>query len=210
MYVPKPFVETDPAVLHRLIETHDFALLVVSGGPGEAPEAVHLPVVLDPARGPRGTLESHMARANPLWRRFESGGEVLVVFQGAHGYVSPTWYQAPEASVPTWNYEAVHAYGTPRLIEDMEAARAQQARLVARYESAPGGWRMDGTKEGLVDGLLRGIAPFEIEIARLEGVRKLNQNKPPADRRGVVAGLRATGRPGDAALADLMEEATDL
>ena len=210
MYVPKPFVETDPDVLRGLIEAHDFGLLIVSGGAGAAPEAVHLPFVLDPARGPHGTLESHMARANPLWRRFAEGAEVLVVFQGAHGYVSPTWYEAPEASVPTWNYEAVHAYGVPRLVEAPEAARAQQARLVARYEAAPGGWRIDGARAGLVEGMLRGITAFEIEIARLEGKRKLSQNKTAADRRGVAAGLRATGRPEDAALAELMEAATVL
>lgn len=210
MYVPRAFVEADPAVLHGLIEVNDFGLLVLSGGPGEAPEAAHLPVVLDRTRGPHGMLETHMARANPLWKRFDSVTEVLVVFQGAHGYVSPNWYRAPEASVPTWNYEAVHAYGTPRLIADPEAALAQQARLVARYESAPGGWRMDGAKAGMIEGLLRGIVAFEIEISRIEGVRKLNQNKTAEDRRGVVAGLRATGRPGDTALADLMEAATEL
>ncbi|MDA0703518.1 MAG: FMN-binding negative transcriptional regulator [Proteobacteria bacterium] len=210
MYVPRAFAEADPAVIHGLIEANDFGLLVLSGAPGAAPEAAHLPFFLDRARGARGTLETHMARANPLWKRFDSKTEVLTVFQGAHGYVSPNWYRAPEASVPTWNYEAVHAYGIPRLIEDPEAALAQQARLVARFESAPGGWTIAGAKEGMVEGLLRGIVAFEIEIARIEGVRKLNQNKTAEDRRGVVAGLRATGRPGDAALAELMAEVTEL
>ena len=117
MYIPRHFAFPDGAEsrLHDLIEAHNFGLLVAGGDDG-APEAAHLPFVLDRARGPLGTLIAHVARANPIWRRLAPGREVLIVFQGPHAYVSPDWYAA-SGLVPTWNYVAVHGYGVPRLLD---------------------------------------------------------------------------------------------
>ena len=121
MYLPRHFAEDDTAVLHRLMGRYDVALLVttVDG----APFASHLPLLVEPGAGPNGTLKGHMSRANPQWRGFAGGGEALAVFQGPHAYVSPSWY-AGESVVPTWNYTAVHAYGTPRAIVDHHATLA--------------------------------------------------------------------------------------
>ena len=117
MYIPKLFREEDISTLHQLMQAYSFATLVTQHD--GAPYASHLPLTLCPEAGPFGTLMGHMARANPQWRDFEVDGEqeVLVIFQGPHTYVSPSWY-AVQPSVPTWNYAAVHAYGMPRLIED--------------------------------------------------------------------------------------------
>jgi transcriptional regulator len=202
MYTPAPFAETDTATLHALIAANGFGLLVtVADG---APVVSHLPFTLDRARGRHGTLLSHMARANPQWRGFDGGGEALAVFQGPHGYVSPRWYR-PGAAVPTWNYAVVHAWGVPRIVEDAASVRRQQADLAAAYEgNAADAWSLERQPGGYIDGMLRGIVAFELPIARLEGKFKLSQNRSAADRAGVVDGLRGSGRPGDAALADLM------
>lgn len=206
MYVPGHFAETGLGRLHDLMRRFDFALLVVGGEDGP-PEAAHIPFMLDPARGPRGTLLAHMARANPLWRRFGAGHEALIVFQGPHGYVSPRWYVEPAASVPTWNYAAVHAYGIPRLVEDPAAVRAMLARLVEIQETGrPRPWRMAEARPGLIDAMARAIVAFEIPIARLEGKLKLSQNKSAEDRSGVVAALTAAGDEASPALAALMTE----
>jgi len=211
MYVPGHFAENDSAVLHGLIRDHSFGLLisVVDG----APFATHLPFLLDTEvgaeAGPHGTLVAHMARANPHWQAFADGVDSLVVFQGPHGYITPSWY-APGNNVPTWNYVAVHAYGVARVIDDPAAARAVPERLTALHESGfAEPWQLADQDPRFLDGMLRGIVAFEIPIARLEGKAKLSQNKTPADRAGVIAALATTGRADDHALAWMMAARED-
>jgi transcriptional regulator len=204
MYIPADFAETDRAALHGLIAAHAFGLLItVRDG---APTVSHLPFILDPDAGPYGTLYAHLARANPQWRDFDATTEVLAVFQGPHAYVSPRWYR-PGNAVPTWNYATVHAWGIPEIVEDADTVHRQQAALVTAYEGVgAGAWSLDSQPDAYVAGMLRGIVVFALPIARLDGKFKLSQNRPADDRAGVVAGLRETGRPDDAALAALMAE----
>jgi transcriptional regulator len=202
MYVPKAFREDDPARLHGFLAAWSFALLVtdVDGVPG----ATHLPLVLDAGAGPHGTLIGHVARANPQWQTFDGTRQALAVFQGPHAYVSPTWY-ATAPAVPTWNYAAVHAYGRPRVLEGAAATRDAVARLVAIHDPA---WSLADQPEDFIAGMLRGIVAFAMPIERLEGKLKLSQNRPAADRPGIVRALRA-GRPVEQAVADLMAELPD-
>lgn len=203
MYVPSHFAETDVAALHRIMRAHGFATLVsvVDG----APFATHLPFLVDPGPAPYGTLRAHMARANPHWRGFAAGGEVLVVFQGPHAYVSPSWYATRDKVVPTWNYVAVHAYGVPKVIADPAALRTLVERLLAVHESGMDRpWKLDGQPAGFVAAMLKAVVGFEIPVSRLEGKAKLSQNRPPADRAGAIAGLKASADPLAQALAEAM------
>jgi transcriptional regulator len=144
-----------------------------------------------------------MARANPQWRHFADGQEALVIFQGPHAYISPSWY-TDHQSVPTWNYAVVHAYGMPRLLEDVET-RALLQSLVETFEAPlEPPWRLDSLPEENITRMLRGIVGFEIEIARLEGKLKLNQNRPEVDQERVVEVLEASGDPNDAGVAAWM------
>ena len=207
MYVPKHFAFPDdaPAELQDLIEAYNFGILVAAGG---SLEAAHLPFVLDRSRGPLGTLIAHVARANPIWRRFADGLEVLAVFQGPHVYVSPDWY-AVRGLVPTWNYLAVHAYGVPRLLESEAAVTEALNRLTETMEAglAPKRpWTLAEVAEPSLTALKRGVVAFEIEISRLEGKRKLNQNRTAADRAGVIKALEASGGPEGQAVARAMRE----
>ncbi len=111
MYIPPSFRVEDPGKLAAFMRQYSFASIITHDG--QAPIASHLPMLYSAEGGPNGILLSHMARANPQWRNFTSGGEALVIFQGPHGYISPSWYKA-EVAVPTWNYTAVHAYGVPK------------------------------------------------------------------------------------------------
>ena len=202
MYVPGPFAETDREVLFGWIEAHDFGLLVTDEA--GVPVASHLPFLLDRERGPNGTLLAHMARSNPQWKSFALGVTALAIFQGPHAYVSPGWY-ATGPAVPTWNYAAVHAYGRPRLIEDAAAREALLGRLAARHEAAfDPPWRPEDQPADFVRRMIEGIVAFEIPIATLEGKFKASQNRPAADRAGVIEGLRATGEPRALALAEMM------
>jgi transcriptional regulator len=204
MYVPKHF-ETDTAWCHDLMRREPFAILV-GVDPSGAPFATHLPVLLDEAPGPFGTLLGHVARPNPQWQLFAPDRPVLVVFSGAHAYVSPSWY-AQHPSVPTWNYVAVHAYGIPRVIEDGGVARAMLDRLVRTFEHGrPTPWRMDGLPDTYLGAMMRGIVAFEIPISRLEGKAKLSQNRPAGDQARVRAALSADADPLAQAVAAMMAE----
>ncbi|HSG50220.1 MAG TPA: FMN-binding negative transcriptional regulator, partial [Longimicrobiales bacterium] len=161
--------------------------ILFSAGP-DGPVATHLPFSLDAERGEHGTLVAHMARANPHWKALAPDQEVLVVFAGPHAYISPTWYAEPVA-VPTWNYAAVHVYGVPQLVEDMDVLRGQVEQLVHEHEAhRDPAWDV-AAAEPKLEGLLKAIVGFEIPIARVEGKMKFNQNRSREDREGVVRAL---------------------
>jgi transcriptional regulator len=201
MYVPASFAETDIPKLHDFMRRQSFAILTSQGEGGLV--AGHLPLLLDPDSGPRGHLIGHMARANPQWRGVR--GEVLVVFHGPHAYVSPSWYEEP-GTVPTWNYVAVHAYGTLRLVEDRDGLLDILRRTVSTYEGPrPVPWSFDES-EHHVEKMLGAIIGFRIEVTRLEGKRKLSQNHPEGRRRRVIRALRAQPGEDSQEIAGLMAE----
>ena len=203
MYVPKHFEVTDTAWCHALMRAQSFALMITADDTG-APFATHLPILVDERRGPLGTLRGHVARANPHWRHLAAGRPTLVVFSGAHAYVSPSWY-ATHPAVPTWNYVAVHASGTGALVEDAEQVRALLADLVHVYESpGPEAWSFEALPADYVAGMQRGIVAFEIPIARLEGKAKLSQNRDAVDRGRTREALAASDDPVARAVAALM------
>jgi transcriptional regulator len=205
VYVPKHFDASDVAWCHAHIRREPFALLVGVDQAG-APFATHLPILLDEAPSPLGTLLGHVARPNPQWQLFAPVRPALVVFPGAHAYVSPSLY-AQHPAVPTWNYVAVHAYGVPRVIEDPARVRALLDRLVRTFEDGrPAPWRMDSLPDSYLAGMIRGIVAFEIPIDRLEGKAKLSQNRPAGDQARVRAALAAEDDPLARAVAALMTE----
>lgn len=209
MYVPKHFEVTDTAWCHALMRAQSFALMITADDTG-APFATHLPILVDERRGPLGTLRGHVARANPHWRHLAAGRPTLVVFSGAHAYVSPSWY-ATHPAVPTWNYVAVHASGTGALVEDAEQVRTLLADLVHVYESpGPEAWSFEALPADYVAGMQRGIVAFEIPIARLEGKAKLSQNRDAVDRGRTREALAASDDPVARAVAALMAGAPPL
>ena len=203
MYVPKQFQITDTAWCHALMRAQSFAAMITADDAG-APFATHLPILVDPARGPLGTLRGHVARANPHWRYLSAGRPTLVIFAGAHAYVSPSWY-ATHPSVPTWNYVAVHAIGTGALVEDPEPVKTLLADLVRTYESSgPTAWSLEGLPADYLAGMQRGIVAFEIPIERLEGKAKLSQNRDAVDQARTREALAAADDPLARAVAALM------
>ncbi|HSL50099.1 MAG TPA: FMN-binding negative transcriptional regulator [Candidatus Deferrimicrobiaceae bacterium] len=203
MYIPKHFQIADTAWCHALMRAQSFAAMITADDAG-VPFATHLPILVDPARGPLGTLRGHVARANPHWRYLAAGRPTLVIFAGAHAYVSPSWY-ARHPSVPTWNYVAVHATGTGTLVEDPAQVTALLADLVRTYEGdGPAAWSFEGLPEDYLAGMQRGIVAFEIPIERLEGKAKLSQNRDAVDQARTREALAATDDPLARAVAALM------
>lgn len=206
MYTPRAFAVDDDARLHGLMRDCPFAVLVSRNG--AALDATHLPFMVDASRGPHGTLLAHMARANPHWKRFDGVQEATAIFTGPHAYVSPSWYADPH-TVPTWNYAVVHAHGRPVIIDDPGRLRELLARLVDVHEAAlEPAWTMDQAGPGL-ERQIDHIVAFEIELTRLEGKYKLNQNRSDADRRGAANALAESHDPRQRAVAALMRKTMD-
>jgi transcriptional regulator len=200
MYIPPHFAETDLARLHQFIEQHSFGLLI-SFVPGR-PFATHLPLLLDRESSASGTLIGHTARSNPQWRELD-GQTVLVIFSGPHAYISPTWYEAQNV-VPTWNYVAVHAYGSVQIIQEPCETLDIVQKTVAKYEhSRPQPWSLASSDQATLQ-LLTQIVAFRLPIEHIEGKWKLNQNHSVRRRQKVIDALRAKGDPNSLAVAELM------
>ena len=203
VYLPPAFTEKRPEVLLEHIERYDFGLLVTQGPEGLV--ASHIPFLIE-RDGEQLHLHGHLARPNPQVADLARGGEVLAIFHGPHAYISPNWY-ATGPSVPTWNYVDVHAYGTVQLVEDAEWLRRFLVRLSERHEAHnPIAWRMQDLPGAYVETMLKGIIGLDIAVTRLEGKYKLSQNRPAADRPGVVAALEAQNDPESHAVARLMRD----
>jgi len=202
MYVPSAFRVDEPCKLAGFIQRHSFATLITHDG--TAPFASHLPMLYR-QEGDHGTLVSHMARANPQWRDFAAGGEVLAIFHGPHGYVSPSWYET-ELAVPTWNYATVHAYGVPTLIEEPNLVVELLNETTSIYEASfEKPWR-DELPAEFLDKLAQGIVAFEMPITRIEGKFKLSQNRSESDIQGVIDALSRSGDAESMALARTMRD----
>jgi transcriptional regulator len=209
VYVPARHAQTDPAALQGLVSAFPFGLLVTQGADG--PVGDHLPFVLDHHRGTHGVLRGHVARANPVWRTLEAGAPCLVVFQGEQAYMSPGWCASKAEHgkvVPTWNYRAVHASGRPRLVSDPAEVLSLLRALTDQQEAAEATpWAVDDAPPSYIDAMACAIVAFEIEITHLQGRWKLSQSDTPADRAGMVAGLRQRTGTEAHALADQIQAA---
>ncbi|MBZ4371731.1 FMN-binding negative transcriptional regulator [Corallococcus sp. AS-1-6] len=202
LYTPRTFQESDLPTLHAFMKQHSFAT-VISQGAGH--NVSHVPLLLVPGQGDKGTLMGHLARANPHWKDFNGEQPVLCVFHGPHAYISPTWYKVRPA-VPTWNYAVVHALGRPRLID----TPAELSKLIdvtlAEYEPAIGAPSHEAyLPDELRARMLEQIVGFELPIEELQGKFKLGQNRSAEDQAGMMEALAGQG--GDAlALLELMRE----
>src|SRR4051812_6947000 len=196
MYQPPHHVETDLGVLHALIRAHPLGLLI-SAGP-EGPVANPLPFLVDQGVGQNGRLRAHLARANPQWRLIADNPDatVLVVFQGADSYITPSWYETKRETgkvVPTWNYAIVQARGRARIVEDAAWLAGQIGELTASQEGRRAEpWQVSDAPEAFIVSQMKGIVGLEIEIAGISGKWKVSQNRPVADRVGVAEGLEST------------------
>jgi transcriptional regulator len=200
MYTPKLYREEDRSKILEFIQQNEFATLVSYDG--QRPVASHLLMeVIE--EGDRLLINSHMSRANSLWKSFESNPEVLVIFQGPHTYISPTWYN--HVNVPTWNYQAVHLYGRPRLVTEYQEAYQLLKRLVERHEGS-GHYNMETLPQDFVEKEIRGIMAFQIEVTGIEANYKLSQNRNDEDYWNIVSHLDQRDDEISHEVADAMKE----
>ena len=203
MYTPPAFRLEDQAEIHAAMAQSRLATLVTPTAQGL--QATPLPLYLEPAEGPHGTLYGHLARANPHWS-IPATGESLVLFQGPHAYVSPSWYPSKAEHhkvVPTWNYQAIHAHGPAEFFQEPKRLLAVVTRLTALHEAdmptprAAAPWAVSDAPPDFIAGQLRGIVGLRLPLSRIEAKRKMSQNRPAPDRAAVAAALAASPRPSD-------------
>jgi transcriptional regulator len=210
MYTPAHFQVDDRGKIGAVIKANSFATITTAAPGGLI--TTHLPFLYDETAGPHGTLFAHMARANSHWQEFAAGGEAIVVFQGVHGYISPTSYASYPATphVPTWNYEAVHAYGVPRIVDDSARTLELLEQTVRAFETPGSSYSSLAQPAGYVERMARAIVAFEIPITRIEGKLKLSQNRSKDDALSACVALEKSGNPDALKLAAAMRRANQL
>lgn len=208
MYTPQHFSELDQRCIQDIIDSNGFAT-IISTVAGEV-HVSHAPVQFDPERN---VVLGHLARMNPQANALQDGDNLLVIFHGPHGYISPTWYvnENPKSpNVPTWNYAAVHVTGTVRRLDAPEDIWNIVVVLSAQYESgranSNGGQKWSPGQLADHAPKLRALVGFEVAITNIQAKFKLSQNRAAEDITGAIQGLEASGFSGDILLADLMRE----
>ncbi len=207
MFMPPAFREERIDVLHAAIREAGLAALVTLTDQGLV--ASHVPLLLDPAPAPYGTLIGHLARPNPQAKRGVADMDALAIFQGPDAYITPNWYATKRETgkvVPTWNYVAIHAAGPLRFFDDPARLLEIVTRLTERHEQTRAEpWAVTDAPADFIAGMLRGIIGFEMPIARLEGKWKMSQNRSAADVDSVVANLARSDDPRQRAVGAIVD-----
>lgn len=187
MFIPDMFKLSEPNEIQDLIGANGFGYLITNAGEGTFPMITAIPMFCSD-----GVLFGHVARPNPHGDLFDGTHPTRALFQGAHGYISPTWYPNPEVSVPTWNYVVAIAEGRPERVEAPDMIDWILTETARQYEAIDG-WAPSTTKPGYMDGMKRGITAFRMPVERLMGKAKLSQNKPVEVRDSIVQMLEERG-----------------
>ena len=199
MYIPEQFIEEDFKKIIDLVKNNPFGMLITEYE--GYPCISHLPFLIESNTGSYGKLIGHVARDNSQWKSLTETESVIVVFNGAHGYVSPTLYSTP--GVPTWNYAVVHLHGKPTVIEDSAGVENILEKLTTRFESnKPNPWKLNFPIEK--SKLLQMIVGFEVDIQKIEGKFKLSQNRKPQEQQNIINELGKSNHNGDIELSKFM------
>lgn len=201
MYIPPHSLIEDIQVIHNFIENNSFAILVTKNK--EKINATHIPVLIKKNEGNYGTLYCHIAKANMQWKDFDK--DVLVIFPGAHHYISSSWYETDQ-SVPTWNYLSVHAYGEMEIVNDRDDKIRIVNELVKYFEGEGSTYSTNNLRESYFEGLLKGIVAFRIGITKLEGKQKLSRNRSKESQKSVITELEKAGNDNAKQIAELMKK----
>lgn len=200
MYIPKHYIEEDQDKLVEFIQANSFGTLISAN---KKLRGTHLPFTISKTEE-KIILTSHMARANPQWKEFDASEELLVIFQGPHAYISPSFYEK-EQNVPTWNYVAVHVYGKPRiLISEEENIKVLETMILQYEEKYFSQWK--NLSEDYVRKMIKGIVSFEMDITSLEGKYKLSQNKTKKEQQNIISSFEKSDDSFLSGVAELMKK----
>ena len=201
MYIPKYFKITDANEISEFIEKNSFGTIVTTKQ--GKPIATHLPLGFRKVEEDH-YITGHMAYGNPQWRTFENAEDVLVMFQGSHAYVSSSWYE--QENVPTWNYQAIHIYGTASILNE-EELQQELAKMLQKYEQhRENPVLMDNLSPNLLKTELKGIVGFKIKVREIQAAYKLSQNRKESDYLNIIKELQNEENPDSQQMAELMKK----
>jgi transcriptional regulator len=186
-------------MIYDVIEKNSFAILFSMHK--QEPYATHLPLTFNKSEH---ALYGHFARPNEQWKDIDNQ-QVLVVFQGPHCYISPSWYETMKA-VPTWNYVAVHVYGQMEIVEDQEAIFDSLNGMVNKYERTDSPYDLSKVGPDYLERMSKGIVPFKINITKMEAKAKLSQNHPVERQQLIIQQLENSPDQQDLKVAELMRK----
>ncbi|MDG3075138.1 FMN-binding negative transcriptional regulator [Bacillus halotolerans] len=201
MYIPKYYKVTNADDIWDFVQNNSFGTIVTTAQ--GKPIATHLPLQFM-KEGDTYYITGHIAYGNPQWRTFETCEDVLVMFQGPHAYISSSWYE--KENVPTWNYQAVHVYGTASILNE-EELKHDLTMLLQKYEKHrknPVLW--DKLSPQLLESQLKGIVGFKMKVGEIQASYKLSQNRNEKDYMNIIDQLRHEGNPNSKQMAELMEK----
>ena len=201
MYIPKLYREEDREKILEFLTQNNFPALVTYDG--ERPLATHLPVEVIEGEDGALTVLGHMSRANPQWQTFGEE-DVLLIFQGAHTYISPRWYK--HVNVPTWNYRMVHVYGRVRMLAG-DDLYALLSRLVKKHEVETG-YSLEALPQDFVQNEMKGVAGFAVQVTRIDAGYKLSQNRNDEDHENIIRELQERGDQNSMEVAKAMRESS--
>lgn len=202
MYIPPHYKNEDLDEIKDFLVNNSFGILINTVD--NKPWATHIPLELDTENG-KDILVGHIAKANPQWKHFSENQEVLCIFNGPHSYVSSSWYK--EEEVPTWNYIAVHVYGTLKVLSE-EETMASMHKLVDKYEQAS---KHPISLKNMSPKTLRqvkGVVGFKIEISDIQATYKLSQTRLE-DHSKIISELQERDDAGSKAIASEMKDRKD-
>lgn len=201
MYIPEHFRLEERATAVSFMRANPFAILVSNNQGG--PFATHVPVVLRES-GDHLAIRGHVAKANPHWQYLQNDPSCLMIFHGPHAYISPSNYDTREA-VPTWNYGAVHTYGSAKTFAEPEQLLSMLHDLIPTFDAA---YQLQwaSLSEPYRQRMLSHIVGFEIGVARIEAKFKLSQNRTRKEQQQVIDSLGATSDTAVSGTARLMCE----
>ncbi|OAB26268.1 negative transcriptional regulator, PaiB family [Flavobacterium fryxellicola] len=184
MYIPDIYKNENQQEIRKFLQENSFGILINQSNGKLC--ATHIPLELDSNNQGKDILQGHISKENPQWNGFEANDQILAVFSGPHNYISSSWYD--HENVPTWNYVAVHIYGTIKIIEG-EAVIESLKKLVNKYEkNSENPVRIEAlSKKTMLQ--TRGIVAFEIEITEIQATRKMSQNRDNKNYQNIIAEL---------------------
>lgn len=201
MYTPKYYKVTDFEEIREFVQMNSFGTLVTTKK--GKPIATHLPLQLVKEEDSY-FVTGHMAYGNPQWGTFETTEDVLIMFQGPHAYISSSWYETE--NVPTWNYQAVHVYGTASILNE-EELKHDLTKLLEKYENYredPVLW--DKLSPSLLEKEIKRIIGFKIAVDEIQAAYKLSQNRNEKDYANIIEQLHNVEKPDSKQIADVMEK----
>ncbi len=182
MYIPKKFLIEEATEIKNFLHNNTFGAFI--SHVDERITACHIPWHLVETEAGEWLMQAHVARANPQWKALEASPAVMLMFQGAHTYVTSSWYSVESA--PTWNYQAVHLYGQARIVSEAELEQ-MLACLMENYESKmPQPLRYEDISEKTRTSFLQAIVGIEVNITEVQAKYKLSQNRNALDFQHII------------------------